>query len=148
VCERCGSIRVERLRSSPLDKIIALLTRRYPVVCRRCGWRAWRRWSRAGSTEKLVQPQSSSVNPLAIEIPGISTDASDDLNLKDLDQSVILTDGPPAHPIERVAFGAPPREPRHRKGKPTSTNSRRRILGLLVISMLSVFLVMVGILAS
>src|SRR5688500_20190460 len=43
LCERCGSIRIVRVRLDPADGLVAILTGRGPGLCRRGGWRGRRR---------------------------------------------------------------------------------------------------------
>jgi len=45
LCERCGSIRIVRVRLDPADRLVAIFTGRRPFLCRRCGWRGRRNWS-------------------------------------------------------------------------------------------------------
>ena len=45
LCERCGSIRIVRVRLEPADRLVAVFTGRRPFLCRRCGWRGRRNWS-------------------------------------------------------------------------------------------------------
>lgn len=50
MCEECGSIQVFRDSASAGEAVLVLFGRQ-PVKCRRCGWRALRRWT----DEQLVQ---------------------------------------------------------------------------------------------
>lgn len=45
LCERCGSINVVKVEPSPLDRLIALVTKKRPFLCRRCRWRGRRDWT-------------------------------------------------------------------------------------------------------
>ena len=45
LCEQCGSIRIVRAPSTPLDRVLAVLTGKRPFLCRRCGWRGRRNWT-------------------------------------------------------------------------------------------------------
>src|SRR5688572_26510736 len=60
ICERCGSIRVVRSRSSMLDRTIAFFTRRRPFLCTRCGWRGRRSWDENTMVDRTRQAMDPS----------------------------------------------------------------------------------------
>ena len=45
MCEQCGSISIVQAQPRAGDTIVAFFTGKRPFLCRRCGWRARRRWS-------------------------------------------------------------------------------------------------------
>jgi len=45
LCEQCGSISISKAQPAALDTLVAIFTSRRPFICRRCGWRARRRWT-------------------------------------------------------------------------------------------------------
>ena len=53
LCENCGSIQVVRTKSTAIDRAVRLLSGRKPFVCRRCGWRARRRWDESNPSRYL-----------------------------------------------------------------------------------------------
>jgi hypothetical protein len=45
LCEQCGSINIALAKQRPVEKLLVLFGSRRPFLCRRCGWRARRRWT-------------------------------------------------------------------------------------------------------
>lgn len=67
VCERCGSFRVVRGRSTLLGDLLSVLIRKRPVICCRCGWRARRSWTDR-ELEVRMEPQVGNWDGPAIDL--------------------------------------------------------------------------------
>jgi hypothetical protein len=151
LCQRCGSIRIARGHSTLMDRVIALLTAKRPFVCRRCGLRMRKRWTRADlEAAEKSRPDRTTADKtdLAIEI---------DLDMANQSRRVDLAGLDAKHSALDVSDAQRPYVPSRpsRRTKERSINRRRAagarrrdiIGGLAVTSLVLVvafFLVLTG----
>jgi hypothetical protein len=169
LCEQCGSIRVSKAQPAAMDTLVAIFTARRPFICRRCGWRARRRWTDedfrrlenyvVGGAEydpslavldekpKAGRRGEESPNGVSGSSPRSRRAASDEFDLDDMDLSGAkvasadrLVESGNADSIPKLVSK---RASRRRSERRRRRSRRREILATVALTALTMFIVVI-----
>ena len=130
VCERCGSIRIVRRRSSPIDRIVTLFTGRRPYYCKRCAWRGRRLWREGDMPRALVHERSALSQNLDAALSAPIDVIQDDLDFGRLNETLSSSSASDLSP-------SLPTAPSRRSGRGRRArrqDRRRQIIGALALA--------------
>ena len=152
LCETCGSINIVRAHSTPMDRLVGLLTGKQPFLCRRCGWRARRNWTDNDVQDLLAHGvDGAETDPTLSALDGDQPFAghrkrrSESAPERDFDVSALGLNDPiaGAHwPVEEHPSEKAPGEGRRHRSRRRS-GRRRAIAAVIGTAALILFLVII-----
>jgi hypothetical protein len=144
LCEKCGSIQIEKAPRAAFDILIAYVSTRRPFLCLRCGWRGRRDWTDeeirerpgCGPSGAVADPAMSALDG-APPAPVMLDSAAPDFGTQ-LDKATQAMD---ALPVAQPTFAAPMSRGAQRPIRRRRHPRRREIVNTTVVTVgiLSIF---------